>query len=295
MDSIWNLVEVAGQSAINDLAADQLLITQLRQPFENVIQKGYKLDDKCLRNELAILMNYIIIDKRSHPFFFELDDQSGQSLMSLVMYYASVDELYCMLHGENIQPGQEKYVFTTNDEDIELKKLLWTNVMYASRDVDCEQAHKMIIENQFLSSIIMYLDDRETSSNPQLTRWQPPQVQELQIHGLSLICNLLTIIPEHVHSYGVHLNLVKMMQTYTDFSRQNACMRAILQASKYEFFKNDFCNSGLMDVLIGIIEQGTDVNLELRELSFNIIANLCRDNRNNQKEFRRKDGLENIK
>ena len=66
MDAIWNLVEVAGQSAIDSLASDQTLITALRRPFDNVIKKGYKLDDKCLRNELAILINYIIIDKRSH-------------------------------------------------------------------------------------------------------------------------------------------------------------------------------------------------------------------------------------
>lgn len=73
MDAIWNLIEVAGQSAISALAEDEVLITQLLQPIDNVIQKGYKLDDKCLRNELAILINYIIIDKRSHQYFFEVD------------------------------------------------------------------------------------------------------------------------------------------------------------------------------------------------------------------------------
>jgi len=44
-------------------------------------------------------------------------------------------------------------VFTTNDEDIELKKLLWTNVLYASRDADCEVAHKEIIDTNFMTYI----------------------------------------------------------------------------------------------------------------------------------------------
>lgn len=70
MDAIWNLVEVAGQPAINSLAQDESLIISLRKPFDDVIRKGYKLDDKCLRNELAILINYIIIDKRSHRYFY---------------------------------------------------------------------------------------------------------------------------------------------------------------------------------------------------------------------------------
>lgn len=140
MDAIWNLVEVAGQSAISALAQDEPLITQLRQPFENVITKGYKLDDKCLRNELAILINYIIIDKRSHPFFLQVEETSNKSLMSLIMHYATVDEMYSMMHADKIQPGQEKYVFTTSDEDIELKKLLWTTALYATRDQDCNEA-----------------------------------------------------------------------------------------------------------------------------------------------------------
>lgn len=72
-----------------------------------------------------------------------------------------------------------------------------------------------------------------------------------------------------------------MMQVYSDYERRNATMKAIFQASKHEFFKNDFNQSGLMDVLIGIIEQGIEVNLDLREQAFNIISNLCRDNRNN--------------
>jgi hypothetical protein len=92
--------------------------------------------------------------------------------MNLIMSYASCDEQYAMEQGDNIQPGQERYVFTTNDEDLELKKLLWTNVMYASRDPDCEYAHKEIMDTGFLSFIMMYLDP--TSNNPQLHRWQPP-------------------------------------------------------------------------------------------------------------------------
>lgn len=179
MDAIWNLVEVAGQSAITGLAADQTIITALRSPFENIIKKGYKLDDKCLRNELVILMNYTMIDKVSHRFFFEIDPAIGQSLIHCIMHYGTIDELYSLEHGDTIQPGQEKYVFTTNDEDMELKKLLWTTVLYASRDADCTYAHKEIMETNFLQYLAMYLDSPNTSSNPQLHRWQPPQLQEL--------------------------------------------------------------------------------------------------------------------
>jgi hypothetical protein len=35
--------------------------------------------------------------------------------------------------------------------------------------------------------------------------------------------------------------------------------------------------------------------LDLREYAFNILSNLCKDNRDNQKEFRRKSGIEHLK
>lgn len=57
--------------------------------------------------------------------------------MQTLIYYATVDEFYSLEQGDNIQPGQEKYVFTTNDEDIELKKILWTTILYAAREPEC--------------------------------------------------------------------------------------------------------------------------------------------------------------
>ena len=47
--------------------------------------------------------------------------------------------------------------------------------------------------------------------------------------------------------------------------------------------------------MLEIIKSGTDVHLDLREYAFNILANLCKDNRDNQKEFRRKSGIEYLK
>ena len=129
--------------------------------------------------------------------------------MDALMHYATVDEIYSLEQGDSIHPGQEKYVFTTTDEDIELKKLLWTIILYASRDAECAQAHKEIMQQNFLNCIMMYLDPH--SNNPQLHRSQPPQLQELQIHGLSVLCNLLPLIPEYIHGLKAHQYFVKMM------------------------------------------------------------------------------------
>ena len=44
-----------------------------------------------------------------------------------------------------------------------------------------------------------------------------------------------------------------MINSYLDNSRRQATLKTILQASKFDFFKDSFNNSGLIDVILNII------------------------------------------
>ena len=57
------------------MASSQEIVLSLLKPFETVLIQGYKLDDKCLRNELCILINYIVTCEESHPFFLEKETE----------------------------------------------------------------------------------------------------------------------------------------------------------------------------------------------------------------------------
>lgn len=59
IEAMWNIIEVVGQPAIESMAGDLETVLSIRKPFERVLREGYKYDDKCLRNELAVLINYI--------------------------------------------------------------------------------------------------------------------------------------------------------------------------------------------------------------------------------------------
>lgn len=85
------------------------------QPFEQVLRNGYKKDDKCLRNEICVLLNYIVSDPHSHRFFTERGSD-GESVLEKMITYAVFDEV----SGSNTQP-----LFFVTEEDLELKKLLW--------------------------------------------------------------------------------------------------------------------------------------------------------------------------
>lgn len=46
------------------LFAVEDIISGLKKLFENIMKQGYKLEDKCLRNEILILLNYLMRDEK---------------------------------------------------------------------------------------------------------------------------------------------------------------------------------------------------------------------------------------
>ena len=51
------------------------MIPSLKAPFEMVLRRGYKKDDKCLRNEICVLINYVVSCEESHQFFLDQDGE----------------------------------------------------------------------------------------------------------------------------------------------------------------------------------------------------------------------------
>ena len=71
---------------------------------------------------------------------------------------------------------------------------------------------------------------------------------------------------------------------------------ALLSNSFFDFFKVDLMNCGLIQTLLDLIQNQTESGtLYIRELSFNILSNICKDCRENQKMFRRQSGIEILK
>jgi len=73
-------------------------------------------------------------------------------------------------------------------------------------------------------------------------------------------------------------------------------MKALLAASTFGFFKIELQEKNLIETLLEVIAHADEVGtLCTRELSFNILSNICHDCRENQKAFRRLNGIEAIR
>jgi hypothetical protein len=256
IEAIWNLIEVVGQQAIDSLASDADSVLSLRLPFERVIKEGYKYDDKCLRNEFAVLINYIATSISSHQVFLETDSRTGTD--STFLEFLIKNAIYDEVTPNNGPAGTKKFQLTTKDEDIELKKLLLTGVLYLVRDPSNTQAHQTLIDTGFIRAMLLFLDPNTTV--PSILRYQPAQLKELQIHILALLTNIIPLIPEHFHQLKGHLVLNNFLQTYADYERRISSLKAISATSNIEYYKKDFSDlkTGVVETLISIIRSGRD-------------------------------------
>jgi len=83
---------------------------------------------------------------------------------------------------------------------------------------------------------------------------------------------MLPLIPEHMHQINGHVTLIHFLSTYNDYERRISCMKAILNTASYPFFKKDFTDKGIIDILLDIIQNAKDNALDMREMAFNIIS-----------------------
>lgn len=87
--------------------------------------------------------------------------------MEAILYYSTHDELNSKVNfvGDT-NAGTTKTVkplFTTRDEDVEFKKLLWTCALYIVRDPNNAEAHNCLIEKNFMQALLMYIDPNNSS------------------------------------------------------------------------------------------------------------------------------------
>lgn len=61
------------------------------------MKNGYKLEDKCLRNELLILINYLMTNNNALYFFYEKSSGTSNAqqttFLDILLFYATIDEM----------------------------------------------------------------------------------------------------------------------------------------------------------------------------------------------------------
>ena len=76
IEAIWNILENGGQNACKMMAYEEI-VNELFYTFNNVIKNCFRLDDRNIRNDICILINYVVSSPESHNYFIYRDTSAG--------------------------------------------------------------------------------------------------------------------------------------------------------------------------------------------------------------------------
>lgn len=91
-------------------------------------------------------------------------------------------------------------------------------------------------------------------------------------------------------------SLTKFLTNTNDNERREKCLKAFVNISYYdeEEYKLKISEEGIIDILLDFIQNEVENTLEIRELCYTILSNLCKNCLKNKKLFRKKGGIELI-
>ncbi|EAR84467.2 hypothetical protein TTHERM_00691650 (macronuclear) [Tetrahymena thermophila SB210] len=290
---IWNAIEAVGISSIQLFAAEDI-ITQLKRVFEDLMRNGYKLEDKCLRNELLILINYLLSDEKALQYFDERSTMpnvsSPTTFIDTLLVYATVDEIE--FYNDKILTNNHRAFYSTTSEDLEFKKLIWSGLLTAIQSGN-QSILETIKDSAFIYSLLLYIDPLNDSYA--VNRWSNPQLKEIQLHCLTILSSVIIYMKEDFAEKNGLFYLTKFLTNQDDPEKREKCLRVFNNASLFdEPYKLKITDEGVMDNLIEFLQNENDNPLDIKELCFSIISNLCINCNKNKKLFRQKGGVDMI-
>lgn len=196
------------------MMAFEEIVNSLFYTFTNV-QKCFRLEDRNTRNDICILINYVVSIPDSHKYFIYKDDESNSnriSFLEILLKCATYDETISIqteIEFDNRAQGTDNsdnkkknaidpkdFSLTTSPEDIEFKKIIWTCILYIIKDNHSKfEVVEVLQKYRFLSCLLLYLDP-EAMKYSCIARWQQPQLKDIQILCLSILLNIIPLYQE---------------------------------------------------------------------------------------------------
>ena len=252
IEAIWNILENGEKIACAMMAFEEI-VNSLFATFTNIIHNCFRIEDRNTRNDICILINYVVSSSESHPYFIYKDADSNSkniSFLEILLKYATHDETISIIQEldldnndeipnintstNNIQDIKKKNVLdpksfflTTSQEDVEFKKIIWTTILYIIKDnhnkpevIECLQKYK------FLSCLLLYLDP-EALKLTCISRWQQPQLKDIHILCMSILLNIIPLYQNYFENIKGYTTLIKFLQLYHDKERRLVCLKTI--------------------------------------------------------------------
>lgn len=279
---LWNCLSRSGRKATNHLLNKQS-IQVVHELFILVLSQIYKLEDKFLRNELMILICYLIEDSMSIPELFELNfDQlykfesviankekrlSNKNFDKFFSHKRSIVEiLFFMITCDDHNHSNNntcEYTTTefldTSNEDMQFKLLIYHAIGMIIKNSNTDKHSKIIQElskqNDFMMCILYYMKlDIQT-------KFTDPQKREIEISILKLLKSSIMILFDEFLINEGSSTLLKFMIFSSNPKRKILCLEIFLDLSGIESFdKDNKLDETLIDHVVFNVSSQIDLN-----------------------------------
>ena len=310
---LWNSVHLLSKKAISTIQTEDTLFIA-KEMLCIVISKGYKMEDKTIRNELLVLINYLLNSKVLLDMTFgdsesELlrdivkcnfknTDFDKFYLLEILLYICTIDEVIDFEKKKNV-----KKFFELGNEDLICKKLVINSVTLVIKNSDSEKLEELIKNSFFIETLFIYFELYNGENLSSNTRYSIPQIKEIQSECL----NALEIVASKFNYCFFEKNRLLLFLKYLRNSKDNQKIYSILRVfEKLSNIENvekriEIVKKGTIDLLLYYINgcerlknlEKEDV-LKIKKSSFFILANLCKNCPENQFTFSQKGGIDII-
>nr|XP_039253375.1 cilia- and flagella-associated protein 69-like [Styela clava] len=301
VEILWNLLEHAG-----DIAGPQLCnldcINAIKEAFHTLVVSGCSDYERQLRNDLLVITTLIA----QHPSAPIVETGFAKQLV----LFGTFSEV------KSHNPLVRKLKLTQSPEDMEFKKLLINLMIVLSKD---GAAVRLMSEGKLLLSLFHYVRPNEDKSPPR--EWSPAQFEELQLHAMSALSTLSSLMMEDYMVCQGNTRLLLLLEWCTsqdnNFSghgnsfhggggrgnkkaQMRGCLRLLRAVVSHgnESTNQDLCDQGIIGQLLSILENMSKytssegiIDIEMQCDMLYVLSTLC-ENDLHRKELFGSQGVE---
>lgn len=306
---LWNVLELDWEGASQAMGQVEV-IESFRDFVGAVLAKGYRFKDRIFRNDMMVLLMYVSKRPENRPLF------ASTGLLGLLLAYAVTDTHRKLMHqtgmmeslmsiteaslgqsyrGEGTgKPSSQTKVptvqLTNSQEDMEFRVLLWSTLAKLCADESCAA---VAAKCGLVPSLLSHLDMNEVPQDQRLLSQE--QRRKIQLEALSALFSLVQYMPEpFAQAQGCQITL-QLLQATRSIEVQRKCLH-LLQVTVRQGapFADELGRLGAVGVVVELFSD-KDNPMSSRQLCASVLADLCDNNEENCKEFRKKDGVEALR
>lgn len=285
--------------------------------FELLLARGYRKQDKELRNECVMVMHLLARRRRSLDFFY------STGLTATLLSYATAAETpkkkklqkktstngkatardaattgantAVLSSARAVAINADHHNFATNcDEDFEFKQMLW----YLIAELMCDHEANLheFVQFRFAETLLSYAtagwSDQDSSAQH---HHSTAQRQFLQSTALSVLNHIAPYILDHLYELGGHRILLEFLQSsvmQSDEVLGAAWLLMTQVAPAIHTFQDELGRIGAVEVAVAVFAAPPSRHtFGIRRNAILASASMCRDHEANRHRFNRAHGV----